>query len=95
MDELLRFEWKTLPESISLSNVEPFFKLFENTNGMIELFPFYKEKSYEGNGVCDLQSGFYSLFFYCDIVVLTVVGDIKVLCFKQQCDFCLLFLVFI
>ena len=78
MDELSGFEWKALSESISLSNVEPFSKLFENTNGTIELFPFYNEEIYKGNEVCDLQRCFYSLFVYCVIVEQTVVGDVKV-----------------
>ena len=79
MGELLGLEKKALPESISLSNVEPFSKLLENTNGTIKLFPFYNEEIYEGNGVCDLQRGFYSLFVYCDIVEQTVVSDVKIL----------------
>ena len=76
--ELLGFEWEALSESISLTNVQPFSKLPENTYGTIELFPFYNEKNYEGNGVRDFQSGFYSLLVYCNIVEQTVVGDVKV-----------------
>ena len=52
--------------------------MLENTDGTIELFPFYNEEIYEGNGVCDLQRGFYFLFVYYNIVEQTVVGDVKV-----------------
>ena len=73
MGELVGFEWKALSKSISLSNVEPFSKLLKNTDCTIKLFPFYNEEICEGNGVCDLQRGFYSLFVYCIIVEQTVV----------------------
>ena len=39
--------------------------LFELSNGQVELIPF-NAYSYTGSKVCNLQSGFYSIYVYCD-----------------------------
>ena len=51
--------------------------LFELPYGQVELIPF-NSYSYTVSNVSDLQRDFYSLYFYCDIVAPTVVGDVKV-----------------
>jgi hypothetical protein len=51
-------------------------RLAEVEYELLHLSP--EKNDYQGEFVCDLQRGFYSLYVYCDVCEPTVVGEFKV-----------------